>query len=450
MQYLLGFGQNPQGPQPPQPAGPPTRQPGQDLFDFIGQHKAWQTGQSQATPGGLGGPTLQGFNQPPVATGSGPTPNLTPLGDAFNFSGGVSRGTSGLGGPQVQPFPGGQLANQSGPAGRIESIFGPTGVQATPLQRQAGTGISQYLNQPSPETRTLDALSPGLMNLFSQSVGAAGGQPQNVLPPEVMRALTGLATGQNAGAGAGVGVGGGGLGQEGTDFLRNLLKQPAGQGVIDALNPTFQRNLAEANQAGGRFGTANAVMRSRALEDFNLLAAQAAQRGTDQQLDAANRLAQLGISSGAASGNLQGAANAQQLAAVDALIRAGLGGGQLGLQAQQQGQQGALGAGGLLQGLAGQSGGADFNRLLQGYGVGSQQAQQNDVGTSRNLGILMNILGQMNQATLGAPTQTTPSGFQQGAGLGGQIGQILALLAAQKGGGGGSFPGAGAFGGAGT
>lgn len=432
MQYLLGFGQNPQGGQPRQSDASPT--------------------------GGLNGPNVQSLNQPLVNMGGGfggPTPNQSPLGgmplgQAFGPTGTVG------GGGQVQPF-GGQLANQSSPAGRIESIFGPTGVQATPLQRQAGTGISQFLNQPSPESRTLDQLSPGLMNLFSQSVGQSGGQPQSVLPPEVMQALTGMATG-GAGAGAGIGFGsaGGGLGQEGTDFLRNLLKQPAGQGVIDALNPTFQRNLSEANQAGGRFGTANAVMRSRALDDFNLLAAQAAQQGTNQQLDAAQRLAQLGIQSGAASAGLGSAANAQQLGAVDALIRAGLGGGQLGLQAQQQGQQGALGAGGLLGNLSGQAGGADFNRLLQGFGVGSQQAQQNDVGTSRNLGILMNILGQMNQSTLGAPTQTTPSGFQQGSAMGGQIGQLLALLGASGGfgggggGGGGSFPGAGSLGGAGT
>jgi hypothetical protein len=72
--------------------------------------------------------------------------------------------------------------------------------------------------------------------------------------------------------------------------------------------------------------------------------------------------------------------------------------------------------------------------------VGTTQANQNDVETQRNLGILMNMFGGMQQATLGAPTQTTPSGFQQGAGLGGSIGSIIALLANQNKGGNNSTP----------
>jgi hypothetical protein len=268
----------------------------------------------------------------------------------------------------------------------------------------------------------MEGLQPGLMQLFSGGVqGASGGAGGNVLPPEVLASLTRMASGQQAGlptSGSGIG----GMGMEGADFLRGVLKQQPGQGTIDALQPSFQRNLAEANQAGGRFGTANAVLRSRAMEDFNLLAAQAAQQGQNQQLDAASRLAQLGISSGAAHAGLQNDFNQSQQAAVDALIRSGLGSGQLN-------QSGALGAGGLLGQLAGQSGQNDFQRLVQGYGVGGAQAQQNDIETQRNLGILMNMFGGLQQATLGAPVQTSPSGFQQGAGIGGSIGSILALLA---------------------
>jgi hypothetical protein len=370
-------------------------------------------GSTQSPLGGINGPSPQGMNAGAVNFGD------NPLGGML----GTQPRTGGM--PQLMPqAPGGEgfSAPLSPQGGRVQSVFGNTGVGATPLQRQSTGGISQFLNQPSPELRTLEGLQPGLMQLFSGGVqGASGGAGGNVLPPEVLASLTRMASGQQAGlptSGSGIG----GMGMEGADFLRGVLKQQPGQGTIDALQPSFQRNLAEANQAGGRFGTANAVLRSRAMEDFNLLAAQAAQQGQNQQLDAASRLAQLGISSGAAHAGLQNDFNQSQQAAVDALIRSGLGSGQLN-------QSGALGAGGLLGQLAGQSGQNDFQRLVQGYGVGGAQAQQNDIETQRNLGILMNMFGGLQQATLGAPVQTSPSGFQQGAGIGGSIGSILALLA---------------------
>jgi hypothetical protein len=37
----------------------------------------------------------------------------------------------------------------------------------------------------------------------------------------------------------------------------------------DAFRPDFERSLAQANQTGGRFGSANALMRSTALNDYN-------------------------------------------------------------------------------------------------------------------------------------------------------------------------------------
>jgi len=369
-------------------------------------------GTTQSPLGGINGPSPQGMNAGAVNFGDNPLSGMM----------GTQPRTGGM--PQLMPqAPGGEgfSAPLSPQGGRVQSVFGQTGVQATPLQRQSTGGISQFLNQPSPELRAMEGLAPGLMQMFSGGVqGSQGGAGGNILPPEVLANLTRMASGQQAGmATSGSGVGG--MGAEGADFLRGVLKQQPGQGTIDALNPSFQRNLAEANQSGGRFGTANAVMRSRAMEDFNLLAAQAAQQGQAQQLDAASRLAQMGINSGAANAGFQNSFNQNQQAAVDALIRSGLGGGQLA-------QSGALGAGGLLGQLAGQSGQNDFQRLVQGYGVGSQQAGQNDVETQRNLGILMNMFGGMQQATLGAPTQTTPNGFSQGAGLGGSIGALIALL----------------------
>lgn len=348
--------------------------------------------------------------------GFGAGPNTVPTRPMVNFG-------DGLPAPLVNPTGGGS-PQQS----RTESVFGPLGMPATGLQRQATGGITQFLNQPSPESRTLGLLSPGLAQLFGsgvqQATNAPGGtQSSNLLPPEVMAALTRIGTGQSGFSGIGSfgGGGGGGLGMEGTEALRRIMSQAPGQGVIEALQPFFDRNLALANQAGGRFGTANAVTRSRALDDFNLMAAQAAQQGVNQQLDAAQRLASLGIQQGQGQAGLSAAGQQQQLAAINALLNAG--------QASQSlGQQGALGAGSLLGQLAGQSGGSDFGRLLQGYGVGAQQAQQNDVGTQRNLAILLQQLGGLQQATLGAPVQTSPTGAQQGAGLGGMVGSILALL----------------------
>lgn len=137
-----------------------------------------------------------------------------------------------------------------------------------------------------------------------------------------------------------------------TGIQQFLNASPPGQETAQALQPHFQRNLDLANQQGGRFGSANAIMRTKALEDFNLLTAQAAQQ--------------------------------------------------------------------------------DMNRRLQGLQVagmlGQQEAQQADIETQRRLAILLQQLGAMQQATLGAPVQTSPSGFQQGSQLGGSIGSILAYL----------------------
>lgn len=66
------------------------------------------------------------------------------------------------------------------------------------------------------------------------------------------------------------------------------------QRTLDALQPGFQRNLAAANQSGGRFGTYNTLMRNRALEDFNILGANISNQAQQNQLQAANILAMLG------------------------------------------------------------------------------------------------------------------------------------------------------------
>ena len=158
------------------------------------------------------------------------------------------------------------------------SFYGNLGSPTSPLQRQSTDALQHFLNQPAPEQRALDISMPALQNILN-------GRP--------------------------------------------------GQGVIDALQPSFDRNLASANQQGGRFGSSNAILRSRAVEDFNLLGANAAQQGQQTQLQAAQMLAM----------------------------------------------------------LSGQAGQNPFSRMLQGAQEGRADAQQMDLETQRRIQLLSQALG---------------------------------------------------------
>lgn len=217
------------------------------------------------------------------------------------IGGGAARGTGGTGGGMfdrikaaTNPMPaGGGFGGGNGGAG-LESFFGPMGMPATPLQRQATGGISQYLNQPAPEQRALETSMP---------------------------------------------------------MLQAILDGKPGQGIMDALQPQFQRNLASANQEGGRFGSANAIMRGRAVEDFNLLGAQAAQQGQQTQLQAAD----------------------------------------------------------ILRMLSGQAGQNPFSRLMGAAESGRADAAQGDVETQRRLQLLMSLLGTAQGTAFNLPiVQTRP------------------------------------------
>jgi hypothetical protein len=196
-----------------------------------------------------------------------------------------------------------------GPGGGLEKFFGGLGSPTSGLQRQATGGIEQFLNQPAPEQRALDTSMPA---------------------------------------------------------LQSILNGAPGQGIIDALRPQFDRNLASANQQGGRFGSSNAILRSRAVDDFNLLGAQAAQQGQQTQLQAAQMLA-------------------------------------------------------LLSGQAGQN---PFGRLVGAAGVGQQNAQQADLETQRRIQLLAGLLGQAQGATLNAPFVQTR---EASGGLGGFLGGLAGL-----------------------
>ena len=187
-------------------------------------------------------------------------------------------------------------------------FYGGLGSPASGLQRQSSDFISQFLNQPTPQDKAMEFSLPALQSIL-------GGQP--------------------------------------------------GQGVMDALRPQFERNLATANQQGGRFGSGNAILRSRAVEDFNLLGANAAQQGQQTQLQAAQILSML-------QGNQQNAQN-------DA-----------------------------------------FQRLLSGFGVGQQESQQQDLETQRRIQLLSQALG----GSLSQPWMQTKAASP---GLGGVLGSLAGM-----------------------
>ena len=139
---------------------------------------------------------------------------------------------------QLLGFGGPQGAPRGDPTSRLESFFGPL---TSPLQRQGLTGMENFLNQPAPETRA-----------FDQSLPA----------------------------------------------LQNILGNNPGQGFLDALQPYFQQNLISANQQGDRFSSGNATLKAQAVNDYNMLGAQAWQQGVGQQLQAAQVLGLLGQSAG--------------------------------------------------------------------------------------------------------------------------------------------------------
>lgn len=424
----------------------------------------------------------------------GPKPNINPMPPP----------PSGMGGPTAQPqtpavdfgssggF--GVPPTQTSAAGdRVGQYFGNQGVPFSGLQNTAAESANRMLTQQSPEQRALEAANPFLqgtqagaqvggnrLQAGATQSGLNGGTTNflgNLLQPgaagpgnDVTGILGGI--GQSGGYGAqGQGLfgalnslaanGGGGGGSPAEGFLGQLLQQNPAQGVNALLQPQFQQNLALANQAGGRFGTANALQRGSVAAANDADLAGRMQTGVSQQLQGAATLGQLAQQNRATQlqaqlqalglgGNFLQNQVGNQLNAAGQLgnfnqqgLQTQLQGagtlGSLGLQdiGQQLGAAGQLGAQGL-QGtqlggqLAGQAGNADRANTSLGYGIGSSQAQQQDLQNQRNTQILMALLGQSQGAAFNQPTQVTPSGAQQGAQLGGSLAQILAQYAGQN------------------
>jgi hypothetical protein len=213
----------------------------------------------------------------------------------------------------LQPFRGdmtGLLSSLFGNGGSggagLSQMFGQLGSPATPLQRQSTGAASAYLNQPAPEQQALDMSKP---------------------------------------------------------MLQNIMNSAPGQGIMDALQPQFQQHLAQADQQGGRFGSANAYMRSQSLNDYNLLGAQAAQQGQQTQLQAANAL----------------------------------------------------------QMLSNQAGQNPFSRIMQAGQLGSADANQADQQNQRTIQLLTFLMGGGQQAAFGQPYVQTKPG-QQGFNWGDLLG----------------------------
>jgi hypothetical protein len=450
LQYLLGFNQpgqpwsQPQGGQAPVAGGS-----GSNPYTMTGppgsNANPWGFTSSQPSyprPTAAQGGAIQRPNTNPTSTqpGGASIPNM---GGTSPFSGMANLQTGG----------GTPATAGNDPLGRIESYFGQLGTPTTALQQQSLGGISQFLNS-NPYGQSNNALQQILggsgFNEGNQAFRDAGagnffGGAQNAFQG-AQGAFQGLG-GQNL------------FGQANDVFsrlegfnpfgsaqqsLEGVLAQNPGQGMLEALRPQFERNMAAANQTGGRFGSANAILRSRAVDDYNLLGASALQRGTDQQINAANQLGMIGNSLiGARQAAGQGMLGvgqgqlSQGLGVGQGLLGAGQ--GMLGVGQGQLGQ--ALGAAQGLSGNAqamqsGQLGAAGqmsqnqnnmFNALQGGYQTGAQQASQEAQRQQQMLSILQNLLGASFGATMGVPSAVGPTGAQTGAQLGGSVAQILAM-----------------------
>lgn len=412
---------------------------------------------SGTMPQNLPQQTTQWGGQMPVSMGQNPIPGLPPLINQSGMGGQVQQGT---GGGQVPQQGGGVMTPQQ----RLETFYGPLSPQVSPLQQQGSQAFNYLLNSPTPEQRAAEITLPQLQQNLSGNASTQG-------------AINGL-MGLQSGAGADVegrlsqigqgpitgtsqmdailqqlGGAGGGFNFSGSGFgipeLQRLAASNPGQAVMDALNPTFQRNLAAANQTGGRFGTSNALLRDRALEDFNLQSANALQRGVDQQITAASNLGTVGT--GQDDLRLRGLLGGQQnqLGALQALITGTnnrdnsaltanqvLGNQRLTAQSQtgtnltnagqlgaQQGQLGNNAANILAQILGGQ-GAAERGLAGQAFGAGAIESGQNQAAQNQVVNLLQQLLGTGQSATLGGPVSQTPSGAQQGADIGSQLAQL--------------------------
>lgn len=467
------------------------------------------------------GGTVGTITNPP-STGAAPMPTPAPASPTINVSSQPRPVTLGqpATSPSIDPMPpplvgnGSTGASQGGgvqsPQQRLETLYGPLGITPSGLQNQATNAYSQFLNQPSPADRAANTTLPqlqqnltgnqstqgainGLMGLQTGAgadvtgrlgqIGQGGGsQTGSMGLDQVLQSLgQGTSGGQdmlsrlaNMFAGGQVGQvnGTGALDPTARAALSQLAQNNPGQGIIQALQPSFQNNLAAADQVGGRFGTSNALGRQQATNAFNQTAQQALQQGATQQMQAASSLGGLAndanaqnlqaaiASAGNQLGGLNSAVNAagqignQQLGATGQSINAQqglnqntlsalgqLGGFNLagqGQQAQNLGTAGQLGLGqgnlgnnaaGLIGNIAGQQGSQDLNTVNSAYGAGVNNTQQQNQGQQTTIQLINQLLNQAQGASIGGPTVSTPGlGTQEASGIAGMLPFLSQLL----------------------
>jgi hypothetical protein len=430
--------QFPQGRQPGnQPGGGPNITPGSHPSFSMGGMPTQQPGGPQALYGGGPniGPGMPGVSayQNPMNAGGGY--GMTPGG--FNTQLQQGQATS----PMQQ---------------RIESYFGQLGTPTSALQQQSLGGISQFLGS-NPYGQSNDALSQIMGSQGRDFFGSAQGAFNDVKNANYFGKASGQADkvaganyfGKASGAFDQLAKGNYFGDAEGTfkrlenynpfqpaqGMLEGMFAQNPGQGVANSLQPLYDRALAQANQEGGRFGSANAILRSRALDDYNISMQQALQRGVDQQIQGAGVYGGMGNSLigarqaagqgllGVGQGRMQQQGTAAQgmLGVGQGQLQQGLGAGQLMLGVGQgqlsQGLGAAQGMLGVGQGRSSYDLGNTQNRLAAagqmannqnsyfgnlagGYGIGQAQAQQEAERQQQALQILAGLLGTSQGASL--------------------------------------------------
>jgi len=395
--------------------------------------------------------TTQWGGQMPV-TMANPMPNLPDI------------NMGGTGGGQVPTQGGGMQTPQQ----RLESFYGPLGAQQSPLQQQGSQAFSYLLNQPTPEQRaaeislpqlqqnlTGNASTQGAINGLMGLQNGAGADVEGRLGQIGQRPITGTSSMDGILQWLASGQGGQGSfspSNVGIAELQQLAGQNSGVGVMNALDPMFQRSLAAANQQGGRFGTSNALLRGQALENNQMLAAKAMLEGAGIQTQAASALGNTGVGYDALRQRGQEAGQQNQLGALNAMITGVnnrdtsalqanqiLGNQRLTGQAQtgqnlnnagQLGsQQGQLGnnAANILASILGGQGAAERQLAGQAFGAGAVESGQLQAAQNQVTQLLNQLLGTSQSATLGGPVTQTPSGAQQGADLGAQLAQLYLM-----------------------
>lgn len=335
LQYLLGFGGDPRQATHPSAQQAPRPQQGNSGSGNPGWGQWNNPGMANplTTNGGVMAQPSAGAGAPPQAGIAALLPYLQQMNTpphAMMAGGGVVHGP---GGPTSDQVPA-QLSNGEGvlTAAAVHALGGPDaihmlnmyGAQQAPHLAQGGVvgpGWGQWNNPATPMPVSKMAPQPNMTpgpgtGAPAKPAPAPGmgpmGQPNNTGLPK-SDAQNRLETFYGP-----LGIPSTPLQQQSVGGMQQFLaSNPYGQAQSalnqilgnpgQAFRPDFERSLAAANQTGGRFGSANAILRSNALNEYNSAALK-------QQLGAAQGIQGLGAQQSAdlTSGYNMGSAQANQ------------------------------------------------------------------------------------------------------------------------------------------